>query len=863
MKKIIKYLAALAAFALLAACQKTPEKILKSIELDTKNAPVEFVVGQEFSYTGLVVNAIYSDKSTKQVTNFNVTAPDMSAPGEIDVLVSYTEGAVTASNTYKITIKQPKKLENIVLNTDTVKKSFVYGEPFTSEGLKVTAHYLDGTSGEVSGYTVTPPDMTVPGEAKDVLVSYTEGGITKTATYAISLNANLRDSVVFANNGYANAQAVAEAETVGKIAKIHFSKGSATNEPKYYTTGSAVRVYANGSFSVDSDKKIVGITVVFSSGDDGNAVTADCGAYADGVWTGESYYVTFTIGPTKSDGTTTGGHRRVAKIFVDYDASSPAPKSFKVEPEEVSIAADVTEASINVVTANDLSWTTSCDEAGVNITPASGTGNAAVKVTVPVNTGFAGKDYVIKFTTSDAQAKSKTVSATIKQDGKVLSKLSELNAIATKDGAEFIANLSGAIVTYVNGISAFIEDETAGTQIYANGHGLTAGEKISGKLTGTIKLYNGYGEITAMDKSKATITPGQTIPSTELTVAELKANPAKYCNMRIVLKGIEITAAIQNKVTGAIKQGENALDARGQAEGVDLVAGISGNLTAYSQMYNNAPQLSVYESSWFEVVGKQIALNAAKLADFKGLEATARTGITVENAYTLYNATDSDVNVKCDGIIVTGASVSNGAIQINVSKNETGASRECEVTLSINGGNSKSFTVSQKSAIAGAKTELDFATKASGNSGYSGEWAYGDWKIVNGANNNKGWAYVKMGGKSATIQNANPCYIYNTAAISHSVKKITVDIADGSLSKSGMSVNSWGVYVYSDKEMTTQIDYVAGGTITKNAGSFVFTPSEGKTWAKDYYYKVSWDLANTTSTNGIVCVAKITLEETD
>ena len=170
-------------------------------------------------------------------------------------------------------------------------------------------------------------------------------------------------------------------------------------------------------------------------------------------------------------------------------------------------------------------------------------------------------------------------------------------------------------------------------------------------------------------------------------------------------------------------------------------------------------------------------------------------------------------------------------------------------------------TFDLKEDSAQKSTILDFTLKTAGNSNYANSWDYGNWKIVNGANNNKGWDYVKMGGKNTTLADANPCYIYNTVAISHSVSKITVELPSGSLSKSGMSVNSWGVYVYSDEEMTTQIDYVAGGTISNSAGSFDFVPSAGKTWASGYFYKVIWDLANSSTTNGIVCVSKITLSE--
>ena len=153
---------------------------------------------------------------------------------------------------------------------------------------------------------------------------------------------------------------------------------------------------------------------------------------------------------------------------------------------------------------------------------------------------------------------------------------------------------------------------------------------------------------------------------------------------------------------------------------------------------------------------------------------------------------------------------------------------------------------------------FDATGKLYGTSNYNVSTVYGDWTVVNGANNNKSWAYFKMGGKSATLSDYNPCYIYRTAASTEIYNKIKVHIPAGSLSKSGMGVTSWGLFVYSDSAMQTQVDSVSGGTITANEGTFTFEPSAGKTWAKGYYYKVSWTLTNTTTTNGIVCVDKIT-----
>lgn len=161
---------------------------------------------------------------------------------------------------------------------------------------------------------------------------------------------------------------------------------------------------------------------------------------------------------------------------------------------------------------------------------------------------------------------------------------------------------------------------------------------------------------------------------------------------------------------------------------------------------------------------------------------------------------------------------------------------------------------------ADAIAEVDFTTKSAKHSAYTDSWAYGDWTVSGGANNNGGWAYVKMGGKSSNLSSYKDIYI-SSPAVGSKVSEVTVNIVAGSLPKSGMSVNSWGLYVYSDAAMSTQIDYVAGGTIAKTANLFSFVPTNGTSWPANSYYKVVWDLANTTTTNGIIWLDNITIYE--
>ena len=82
----------------------------------------------------------------------------------------------------------PTVLQSITLS-GTHKTSFEVGDTFSYEGLIVTAHYNNKADTIIAnGYNVSSPDMSTEG-SKTVTVSYTEEGVTKTATYQITVTA--------------------------------------------------------------------------------------------------------------------------------------------------------------------------------------------------------------------------------------------------------------------------------------------------------------------------------------------------------------------------------------------------------------------------------------------------------------------------------------------------------------------------------------------------------------------------------------------------------------------------------------------------------------------------------------------------
>ncbi len=180
-------------------------------------------------------------------------------------------------------------------------------------------------------------------------------------------------------------------------------------------------------------------------------------------------------------------------------------------------------------------------------------------------------------------------------------------AIAAGEGtSEFVVKLSDAVVTYVNGGNAFIEDATGGIQLYKSGHGLVAGQKINGVVSGSGKMYNGYAEATDWDVTKASVEEGAEIPCTTLTLAELLADYVKYQNMRVKLEGVTVTDGLD--CTDASNLDRNGKIAQGEAEIAlyaqvksDLVIATDakGSLISYPTRYKENLQLGVWESAFF------------------------------------------------------------------------------------------------------------------------------------------------------------------------------------------------------------------------------------------------------------------------
>lgn len=93
---------------------------------------------------------------------------------------------------------QTKVLDYIELDTSNAQTEFTVGDMLNYQGLSVTAYYDNDTSAIVTGYIVTAngldDDGKLTADSNEATVTYTEEGVTKTATYGITVTAKPDDS---------------------------------------------------------------------------------------------------------------------------------------------------------------------------------------------------------------------------------------------------------------------------------------------------------------------------------------------------------------------------------------------------------------------------------------------------------------------------------------------------------------------------------------------------------------------------------------------------------------------------------------------------------------------------------------------
>ncbi|MCL2125862.1 MAG: PASTA domain-containing protein [Oscillospiraceae bacterium] len=143
----------------------------------------DYVIGESLETGGMSVTAVYNNNATKDVTaSCSVSGFDSSTSGSKTITVSYSEGGITKTAQFAVTVR------NIIMRLDITpptKTNYNHGEEFSMSGMIVAAVYSDNTTKNVTGScTISGFDSSTSG-GKEITVSYTEDGVTRTAKFYV------------------------------------------------------------------------------------------------------------------------------------------------------------------------------------------------------------------------------------------------------------------------------------------------------------------------------------------------------------------------------------------------------------------------------------------------------------------------------------------------------------------------------------------------------------------------------------------------------------------------------------------------------------------------------------------------------
>ena len=224
---------------------------------------------------------------------------------------------------------------------------------------------------------------------------------------------------------------------------------------------------------------------------------------------------------------------------------------------------------------------------------------------------------------------------------------------ANTTSGSYNVTLTNAVVTYVNGNYAYIQDASGAVLMHKSNHGLTAGDVLTGTAAVTYQLYNGNPQITDLTG----VTPVSGTAPNPTTVAQSAWN---YTFNNVLSQYFQITGATityNNSKYYVSLGGENIqLYRSGTAlSGLDLTK--TYTITGFPMLYNSTKELQVYEVPQVEIsTDPTVIVTPATLASFTYEEgngpSTTKTlsveGANLTNAITisLTNGQNSDFELS-------------------------------------------------------------------------------------------------------------------------------------------------------------------------------------------------------------------------
>lgn len=171
------------------------EKVnLTGLKILNQPNKLEYIEGEKINLEGIKVQAIYSDGSTSDITNFTYKPEEELTEKDKEIIIKYSEDKISKEIAIPITVSSKKiivekaKLESIMVSMKPNKTEYIEGEKFDLSGMEITAVYTDGTKNKISNYLVEPQgELTT--EINKITIKYKENNLERTCTIPITVKA--------------------------------------------------------------------------------------------------------------------------------------------------------------------------------------------------------------------------------------------------------------------------------------------------------------------------------------------------------------------------------------------------------------------------------------------------------------------------------------------------------------------------------------------------------------------------------------------------------------------------------------------------------------------------------------------------
>lgn len=178
----------------------------------------------------------------------------------------------------------------------------------------------------------------------------------------------------------------------------------------------------------------------------------------------------------------------------------------------------------------------------------------------------------------------------------------------------FCLKLTDAIVTYVNGKKAYLQDATSGVLIYGdNALDLKAGEKYTGIVNVSACLFNGMAEITAWNAASDIVKEENVdIPVVSVTLEQLNGNDySKYECVRVKVENATVSTDYTSAKKATIVQGEQKYLLYGEINGLKVTKDDLCDFVGYPIYWKTTSlgehQLSVWSQD--DIIVKPVVLD--------------------------------------------------------------------------------------------------------------------------------------------------------------------------------------------------------------------------------------------------------------